>query len=112
MDSGVVREGYELNVPVKTAKGSAKAYSLLSVDAANVVIDTVKLAEDGSGDMIVRLYESKHADTQARLSFGFDAMRAWICDMLENPQESLRTAGRGVELTLRAFEVKTIRIRK
>ena len=112
MESDVVREGYELNVPVTKAAGSAKAYSLLNVDAPNVIIDTVKLAEDGSDDMIVRLYESKHADTQARLSFGFDAAQAWICDMLENPQKRLTTANRSIELTLRAFEVKTVRIRK
>ncbi|MBQ7887697.1 MAG: alpha-mannosidase, partial [Clostridia bacterium] len=73
MESQVVREGYELNVPVTRAAGSAKAHSLLSVDAPSVIIDTVKLAEDGSGDMIVRLYESKHAATKARITFGFAA---------------------------------------
>ncbi|MBR5301682.1 MAG: alpha-mannosidase [Clostridia bacterium] len=112
ISSGVVREGYELNVPVTKAAGAAGTHSMLSVDAPNVVIDTVKLAEDGSGDMIVRLYESKHAATQARLTFGFDAQRVWICDMLENPQERLVVVSRGVELTLRAFEVKTVRIKR
>jgi len=110
MDSGVVREGYELNVPVTMAQGRAKTYSLMSVDEPNVIIDTVKLAQDGSGDMIVRLYESKHADTKARLSFGFDAAQVWICDMLENPKEKLRAANGSVEIEMRAFEVKTIRI--
>ena len=112
MDSGVVREGYELNVSVTRAAGSCEAHSLLSVDAPNVIIDTVKLAEDGSGEMIVRLYESKHARTRTRLTFGFEAAQAHICDMLENPQEKLRIANGGVELELRAFEVKTVRIRR
>jgi len=112
MDSGVVREGYELNVPVSKAAGHAQAYSLLSVDAPNVIIDTVKLAEDGSGDMIVRLYESKHADTKAMLTFGFAAKKAQICDMLENGQEKLLVRGGGVEIGMRAFEVKTIRVTK
>jgi len=99
-------------VPVSTAAGSAQATSLMSVDAPNVVIDTVKLAEDGSGDMIVRLYESKHAAVKTRVNFGFAVARVHICDMLENPQERLTMANGGVEIGLRAFEVKTLRIRK
>ena len=110
MDSGVVREGYELNVPVSKAAGHAQAYSLLSVDAPNVIIDTVKLSEDGSGDMIVRLYESKHAAVKTRVTFGFEAAQAHVCDMLENPIEKLRAANGGVEIEMRAFEVKTLRI--
>lgn len=112
MDSGVVRAGYELNMPVTCASGAAGTKSLLSVDADNVIIDTVKLAEDGSGDMIVRLYESKHAATRTRLMFGFAAGQVHICDMLENPLEKLTVSCSSVELELRAFEVKTVRIRK
>jgi len=77
-----------------------------------VIIDTVKLSEDGSGDMIVRLYESKHAATKTRLTLGFDAVRVQICDMLEKPKERLLVANGGVEIEMRAFEVKTLRIKK
>lgn len=110
MNSRVVREGYELNVPVTQAAGASEPFSLLRVDAPNVIIDTVKLAEDGSGDMIVRLYESKHADTKVRLTFGFGAAQVHICDMLENPTERLCVGNGGVALSMRAFEVKTVRI--
>ena len=68
MDSGVVREGYELNVPVTEAAGTVTPASMMSVDAANVIIDTVKAAEDGSGDIVVRLYECKRAATDAVLT--------------------------------------------
>ena len=111
MDSDVVRKGYEMNVPVTSIEGSARTQSLMQVDAPNVIIDTVKLAEDGSGDMIVRLYESKHADTTAKLTFGFGAKQVHICDMLENPVSRLVVSG-GVELEMRAFEVKTLRIKR
>ena len=60
--------------------------------------------------MIIRLYESKHAAVRTRVTFGFDAAQAWVCDMLENKQQKLMVSGSGVELELRAFEVKTIRI--
>ena len=51
MDCGVVREGYALNVPLTQSAGRCPAHSLMQVDAPNVIIDTVKLAEDGSGDV-------------------------------------------------------------
>ena len=112
MESDVVQQGYELNVPVTQASGSSAAYSLMQVNAPNVIIDTVKLAEDGSGDMIIRLYESKHAQTKVRMQLGFRAAQAHICDMLENAQQKLLLSGGGVEFEMRAFEVKTLRIRR
>ncbi|MGN0773078.1 MAG: alpha-mannosidase [Candidatus Ventricola sp.] len=112
MGSDVVREGYALNVPLTQATGKCPAHSLMQVDAPNVIIDTVKLAEDGSGDMIVRLYESKHAQTAATLTLGFPAAKAFACDMLETPQQELPVAGNAVALALRAFEIKTVRIRR
>ena len=59
MDSDVVRQGYELNVKPYLASGSGQDFSMLSIDQANIILDTMKPAEDGSGDIILRLYESK-----------------------------------------------------
>lgn len=112
MTSDVVREGYALNVPLTQAAGRLPAHSLMQVDAQNVVIDTVKLAEDGSGDMIVRLYESKHAQTAAKLTLGFPAAQAYLCDMLEDPQQELAVSGNAVAFEMRAFEIKTLRIKR
>ena len=112
MDCGVVREGYALNVPLTQAAGRCPAHSLMQVDAPNVIIDTVKLAEDGSGDVIVRLYESKHAQTAATLTLGFPAAQAFVCDMLENPQQELAVNDHAMALEMRAFEIKTVRIKR
>jgi len=109
--SPVVREGYDLNVPVVAAAGSAGERSLLSVDAANVVIETVKLAEDGSGDLIVRLYESKRTATACILATSLPIRSACATDMLENDAEPLDTAVGAVPLELRPFEIKTVRLR-
>ena len=112
MDCGVVREGYALNVPLTQAAGRCPAHSLMQVDAPNVIIDTVKLAEDGSGDVIVRLYESKHAQTAATLTLGFPAAQAFVCDMLENPQQALSVNDDALALDMRAFEIKTVRVKR
>jgi len=111
MRSGVVREGYELNCPVRTSPGSAGERSLFSVDAPNVVIETVKPAEDGSDDIVVRLYEAKRTATRCTLSTTLPAKSAAETDMLEDVKQELGFADGGLTLEFRAFEVKTVRLR-
>ena len=66
-DSGVVQEAYDLNVPVVIVKGAGGEGSLFNLDAPNIIIETVKLAEDGSQDVILRLYESMRTATHCTL---------------------------------------------
>ena len=112
LESPVTREAYDLNVPMVTAAGSCPAFSAFGVDAPNVFIDTVKPAEDGSGDLILRLYEAKRADTDCRLRIGVPVRRAYLCSMLEENQEELPVQNGCAELHFRTFEVKTIRIQR
>ena len=112
MDSPVVREAYDLNVPLQTAPGHGPTFSAFRVDAPNVFIDTVKPAEDGSGDIILRLYEAKKADTNCHLSIQIPASSVFLCDMLENRTEPLTMKDGKVSLHFRTFEVKTLRIHR
>lgn len=112
LDSPVVREAYDLNVPLQTAPGRCPGFSAFRVDAPNVFIDTVKPAEDGSGDIILRLYEAKKADTDCRLTLGIPAEAVTLCDMLENELEGAALQGREIALHFRTFEVKTLRIHR
>ncbi|MGG6309254.1 glycoside hydrolase family 38 C-terminal domain-containing protein [Paenibacillus macerans] len=112
LDSPVVREAYELNYPVSLVSGgSREAQSLLSIDQANVIAETVKLAEDGSGDWIVRLYESKGASVACGLRFGLSVAAVYETNMLEEKLADLPREGEAVSLQFRPFEVKTIRLR-
>ena len=113
-DSNLVREAYELNVPVLTvpaAAGIAPQDSLFQVDAPNVIIDTVKPAEDGSGDVIVRLYESKRAATRCALSTSLSVEKVLVTDMLENGGKALPVREGSVVLEFRPFEIKTVRLK-
>ncbi len=110
--SGVTRQGLDLNVPVTTAQGAAETFSLAWTDAPNVLIDTVKPAEDGSGDLVLRLYESAHADTSFRLCLGLPAREIRRCDMLENEQEALSMQSGCVDLHARPFEIITLRVKR
>ena len=57
----------------------------MSVTGAGVVVEAVKLAEDRSGDVVVRLYESLGARTRARVTAGFEASGVVATDLLERP---------------------------
>ena len=111
LDSPVVRQAYDLNVPLQVARGSCEPFSAFGLDADNVFIDTVKPAEDGSGDIILRLYEAKRADTACKLRVSLPCKAVWLCDMLENPLERAEYRDGQVSLRFHTFEVKTLRIK-
>ena len=110
MDSPVVQEAYALNVPMQVVPGACEDFSAFVVDEPNVFIDVVKPAEDGSGDVVLRLYEAKKADTACVLSIDIPCEKVWLCDMLENRLEELPVEEGCVALRFGDFEVKTLRI--
>lgn len=111
LNSPVVKEAYCVNVPLQITDGNCASFSAFRLDAPNVFIDTVKPAEDGSGDLIVRLYESKRADTECRLSVQIPHHKIWRCDMLENPLCPVDIEDQNTVLMhFHTFEVKTLRI--
>jgi len=108
--SPVVREAYELNCPVTTAAGAAGTQSMFSLDAPTVVLDTVKPAEDASGDIVLRLYESQGTAARAALTVALPATKASLCDMLENRIEDTPLNDGRITLEFTPFEVKTVRL--
>ena len=110
--SGVVAEAGALNIPVMTAEGARADGPLFTVDDPAVVIETVKLAEDRSGDLIVRVYESMNGARRAKLSTAFAPAQVWRCNMLEEKQEELSVTGGAVSFDLHPFEIVTLRLKK
>ncbi len=107
--SDVVRQAYELNVKPPVTAGS-RDLAPFSIDRENVMLDTVKPAEDGSGDVILRFYESKKADCSACVRLRELNFRAFLCDMLENTGAELPVSDGSFCLHFGDFEVKTVRI--
>jgi alpha-mannosidase len=81
----------------------------LSVDRRNVVIETVKQAEDGRG-LIVRLYESQRQRGTFTLTAGFPLTAAWRTNLLEEDQEPLTPAGSCLRLAIRPYQILTLRL--
>jgi len=110
MNSNVVREAYELNCPVMTADGAGESRSLFGIDASNIIIDTVKPAEDGTGDVIIRLYECMRAAVRCTLTTSLPVGTVTQTNMLEVAEKMLETDGGAINLEFRPFEVKTLRL--
>jgi alpha-mannosidase len=109
-ESDVVKEAYDLNAPVMIVPGAAGNGSLFSLDAPNVVIETVKPAEDGSSDVIVRLYEAKRSATRCNLTTPLPVQSAEQTNMMEEHEADLALEGSQITLDFRPFEIKTVRL--
>ncbi|HEY8979534.1 MAG TPA: glycosyl hydrolase-related protein, partial [Streptomyces sp.] len=94
------------------APGSATVAPLVAVDDEGVVVEAVKLADDESGDVVVRLFESRGTRARAVLTAGFPLAGATVTDLLERPLEgeSVDVAGDEVRFALRPFQILTLRL--
>ncbi|MER5416685.1 alpha-mannosidase [Streptomyces virginiae] len=111
-----VREGHALNLPERVVPGAGPVAPLLAVDEDAVVVEAVKLAEDRSGDVIVRLYESRGGRARATLTADFPLAAAVASDLLERPLTGtavgVPTPEGRVPLTLRPFQIVTVRLHR
>ncbi len=88
---------------------SSNLYSLISTTPPNIVVETIKQAEDGNG-VIVRLYESQRGRGQVTLTAGFPLAGAWRTNLLEENQNELAPGGNRVTLFVKPYEIVTLRL--
>jgi alpha-mannosidase len=108
--AGAVREGYRINLPPRTVTGGADVPPLVEVDGP-AVVEAVKLADDGSGDLVVRLYEPLGDRAEVLLSASVPVRRAWLVDLLERDRGTVAFDGTKARMTLRPWEIATVRLR-
>jgi alpha-mannosidase len=113
--AGAVAGGYRLNLPLRAvvAAGGAPPAPLVTVEGDGVTVEAVKLADDRSGDVVVRLYEAYGGRAAGRLRTGFPLARAYHTDLLERPLSTEDVAvdpDRAVPVALRPFQVLTLRL--
>lgn len=129
-----IAEGYALNLPLRPGPAAPDTPALVRVDHPDVLVEAVKLADDRSGDVIVRLYESRGGRARTTLTAAFPVREAHGTDLLENPLGVCRPVtgcdtgapepgvigttdptpgpqeGGSVTLTLRPFQILTLRL--
>jgi len=103
-----------LNVPLRVVAGKpdsdAIAHGFAQIDAENIIIETVKKAEEGD-DIILRLYEANGASTKSTLTLSIKPEIIWKTDLLERPEEQLLIGTQNtLALTFQPFEILTLRL--
>ncbi|MFF2347955.1 alpha-mannosidase [Pseudarthrobacter sp. NPDC058119] len=106
-----VQEGYRTNLAPRLVTGAKEVEPLFSVNNPALVIEAVKLAQDGSGDVVVRLYESLGQRSLGNITANFPVRDVVATDLLERTTEAagVQPTGAGATLTLRPFQLVTLR---
>jgi len=112
------REAYLLNDPiivcrskVESQKSNATSLpSLVTCDSTNVIIETVKQAEDGDG-FIIRLYESQRKRGQVQVKFGSAVDSAGVTNLLEENESTLSVEQDSIILNLKPYQIVTLRVK-
>ena len=107
--AGTVAEAYKLNQPVYAVEGGqpGNTFSFASVAQKNVILETVKQAENGDGT-VLRLYEAENARTKTALTLPAGVKHAYETNLLEEIQTELPVADGKVSFMMKPFEIKTI----
>lgn len=105
----VLAESWALNVPLRLVPGEPQP-SVVAVDHPGVVVTAVKAADDGSGDLVVRMHEAFGGRARTTLRTAVPVTTGTVCDLLERPIGDPEPATDGVALELRPFEVRTLRL--
>lgn len=105
-----IREGYRINLPERNVSASRTVAPLVQVSGDAIIAEAVKLADDKSGDVIVRLYESRGGRAEAVLRTSFAVAAACRTDLLERPTGTVEAGENTVPLKLRPFEIVTLRL--
>ena len=122
-ESGLVQEAYNLNnppvsIPVSASFagvssgvgiGSGAGKSFFSLDSNDVMLETVKPADDGSGKIVLRLYETTGKSASCVVTTLLNVKSVYETDMAENQKiGALKTKDGKFALDFRPFEIKTI----
>jgi alpha-mannosidase len=106
----VIAQAEALAHPIRVVDGVAPiAGRSLSVAGPGVEIDAVKPADDGSGDIIVRLHEA--FGDRSSVMFR-DVVEAERTDIFEVPQEPIIVVDGNATIALKPFEIVTARLRR
>ncbi|CAM1507954.1 Fc.00g048020.m01.CDS01 [Cosmosporella sp. VM-42] len=131
-EAAVKRAGYNFNYPLRVlSAGAGDAVALansvlgsIKLEAPpDVILETIKRGEDDqeldghyplkgrSGrSVIVRMYEALGGSSSAKLKVSVPVKKAFKTNLLEDDEEELNVGNAEISLTLRPFEIVTVRL--
>ncbi|KAJ3284791.1 Alpha-mannosidase 2C1, partial [Blyttiomyces sp. JEL0837] len=125
LESDVVKVAYQYNVPpvvqpvlvnpTAATQVSGKGNSYFSVDKENLVLDTVKIAEEPRVgkfvDVVVRFYEANGGRGVARIQSGLKIVEAKFCNVMEDLAGNVEVDGDGaLVVAFTPFKIITLRL--
>lgn len=106
-------EAYDLNAPLRVLPAvrapSRPSFPHIQTNCKNVILETVKPANDGNG-IIVRLFEAHGKATTTQLEFGVGVTSCEIVTIFETPDRSIEADGPMIDLTFTPFQIMTVRV--
>ncbi|MGI6380560.1 MAG: alpha-mannosidase [Anaerolineae bacterium] len=110
------RRGVEFNQPLVAAVTDvhdgvvAPARAMLACEPSNVMVTALKLAEDGSNAVVIRLAEMHGEPAEALLACPWELTRCESTNPLEDPGDVLPVDGNKVQIALKPHQVQTLKL--
>jgi alpha-mannosidase len=114
-EAGTIESARDLNVPfhVRLTDGNPVAgRSFLAIGEEGITLEAVKRAEDGTGDIVVRLVERRGRNVTVTLPCLGQATSAHECDLLEQVERELPVQSGKLSLEFAPYQIKSVRFKK
>ena len=110
-EAGVVAEAARFNAPIllATSATAPPPHSFASVDDPNLVLDTIKKAEDDES-IILRLYECHGGRGTANVKVDFPFKSATFCNVLEDGDDPMEVSEGTISIHYSPFRVITLKL--
>jgi alpha-mannosidase len=103
------KHGAHLSSRLLPVRAESAWRPLVQSTSEAVVVSAIKRAADGSGDVVVRLYEAIGSRARSTIRFGFSVSLVSVVNHLEEHASALAASAGAVDIELRPFEVVTLR---
>ena len=114
-NADTLKHAYILNQPLEAITIGKQSgvlpseYSFINSDNADVIIDTIKKAED-SDALILRMYEPYNKRDTVTLTPSFEVSRAYICDLMENNDHEIEVNDNKITIDFKNYEIVTVKL--
>ena len=84
---------------------------MVSINCENVVLDTIKKAED-SDALVIRMYECYNRRSNVNVTFLKELAEVTECNLMETPLKQVPFYGNVFSFEIRPYEIKTFLLLK
>ncbi|MFA5865476.1 MAG: alpha-mannosidase [Phycisphaerae bacterium] len=112
---GVIQQAYQLNAPITALTVGphpgpvAARVSNFDISGENIIIETVKKAEDDNG-LIVRMYEAHGSRGTRTFHTSLPVQRIFETDLMEKEENRLTPKDGTVKLSFTPFQIRTLKL--